>query len=299
MVLLPLCGGVGLLFIPFSTIWLFYCGCKNWRKAKAASNRQGMSMFFFGSVLLAIGLCILYFINYKPPYWNPPNPGLNKTLETAAHLLALSFGPTASKSWKLSTAVTMCLLLVTVGVGLHNILHQKGVERQRAAGVLLFFGNLALFALVVGWGRAGFVPSVGLPIRYVLLVVPILCVTYFIWHFYGSPNLRITAQIALLVITCTLLPSNMKSGLKWGEWYSNGMEAVGQDILSGNTPTILAERHRNFLIHWWDKNQLEDKMQMLKDADIGPFVLMQDKPDEDKSGVYLETVILPITEQSI
>jgi hypothetical protein len=286
MVLLPLCGGVGLLLMPFFAVWLGYCGYLNWQKAKIKGAGQGISIFFIGSVLSGLGLSIVYFIDYVRPYWNPPSPGFEATLKTAVHVLALSLGPAASKSWKLSTLVIISLLLIAVGVGVHRIFRLKGNERQRATGVLLFFGNLGLFALVLGWGRAGLAPSVGLPIRYVLLTVPVLCVAYFIWDLYGPHKIRTTAQIALLVVACALLPFNIKSGLDWGGWYQKGMEAVKQDILAGDPPNILAERHGNFLIHWWDKKQLVKSMQMLKKAGIGPFVQMQDDPVTEESAVY-------------
>jgi hypothetical protein len=122
--------------------------------------------------------------------------------------------------------------------------------------------------------------------RYVLLAVPALCTAYFVWELYGSSKLRAVAQRGLLLGMCLLLPFNTVTGLlKWGKWYRRGMEAVEQDLLAGNPPSILAEEHRDFLIPWWDENQLAEGMQMLQDAGIGPFAQMQDELVNSESSI--------------
>lgn len=75
-----------------------------------------------------------------------------------------------------------------------------------------------------------------------------------------------------------LLPFNMIHGLKWGSWYRSGMDEVKRDILAGTPHAKVAESHRKFLIHWWDKDQLSNGMQMLQTAGIGVFAGMHDSP---------------------
>ena len=278
LVLIPLCGANGLLFVPLLALWFSYCGVLNWYSVKTKGGRQWIGGFLIGSAGIALGLIALYFVGYERPSWNPPSPGLGATLKTTAKFLALSFGPVAAKSWHLSVVVTVGFLLISGGVAVLGVLRHKGLERHRALGVLLFFGNIALFAIVMGWGRSGLVPTVGLPIRYVLFAVPALCTAYFIWELYGSAKLRTAVQMGLLLGMCILLPFNMMEGLQWGDWYRKGMNAVEQDILAGIPRSALAERHRDFLVHWWTEDQLAAGMQMLKDTGIGPFVLMKEEP---------------------
>ena len=272
LVLLPLCGANGLLFVPFFAIWLGYCGVLNWGK----NGRRGISLFLIGSSAIALSLMFVYFVDYVRPNWNPPSPSHMATLKTAAKFLALGLGPAAAGSWRLSTAVTAAIFLSSAIMALLGLLRIKGKERYRALGIFLFFGNLAVFALAMGWGRAGLVPEMGLPIRYVLLSVPTLCTAFFIWELYGPARIRNIAQTALLFLMIILLPSNMILGLKWGGWYRSGMDEVKRDILAGTPCITVAKRHKDFLIHWWDKDQLSNSMRMLHGAGIGPFSEMRE-----------------------
>jgi hypothetical protein len=286
LVLLPLCGATGLIFVPLLTLWFLYCGVLQWHAVKVNGGQRWISSFLIGTAVIALCLMGLYFVGYKRPTWNPTNPGIGATLKTTAKFLALGFGPVAAESWTLSVMVAFGFLLPSAAVAVLAVLRHQGLEKRRALGILLFFGNLALFALAIGWGRAGYISKVGLPMRYVLLAVPTLCTAYFVWELYGSSKLRTVAQRGLLLGMCLLLPFNTVTGLlKWGNWYRRGMEAVEQDLLAGNPPSILAEEHRDFLIHWWDENQLAEGMQMLQDAGIGPFAQMQEEPVNSESSI--------------
>lgn len=271
LVLLPLCGGIGLLFVPFLALWLIYCGFIH---LKAVKNRS-IGTFLIASATIALCLIGLYFVGYQRPYWNPPSPGIGATLKTAAMFLALGFGPVAAKSWKLSILVTFAVLVPSLAVAVKGVLRHQGLEKHRALAVLLFFSSLVIFALAMGWGRSGLVPTVGMPIRYVLLAVPILCMAFFVWELYGSRQFRTVLQRSLLIGMCLLIPFNTMAGFQWRNWYLDGMQAVEQDIFAGTSRTQIAKRHKNFLIHWWDENLLAARMQMLHDAGIKPFSQMQ------------------------
>ncbi len=276
LVLLPLCGAIGLVFVPFLALWLSYCGVLHWYSVKKVGGRQWLGGFLIGSAAIALCLMGLYFVGYERPYWNPPSPGLGATLKTTAKFVALGFGPVAAKSWALSTMAAFAVLLPSAVVAVSGVLRHKGLERHRALGVLLFFSTLAVFALAMGWGRSGLVPTVGMPIRYVLLAVPAFCTAFFVWELYGARKLRTTAQRGLLLGMCLLIPFNTMAGFQWRNWYRQGMDAVEHDLLAGTPPSLLAERHRAFLIHWWDETKLADNMQMLHDAGIGPFTQMRE-----------------------
>lgn len=109
--LLPLCGGIGLIFMPFFTIWLTYCGYWNWQ------NRQSrLGLLLWGFTLGAIAISGLYFVGYEKPYWNPPSPGIGATLATAAKFVALGLGPVASKSWPVFVLITFGFLATAIAV---------------------------------------------------------------------------------------------------------------------------------------------------------------------------------------
>ena len=95
---------------------------------------------------------------------------------------------------------------------------------------------------------------------------------YFVWELYGPPKLRTFVHWSLLGLVCLLLPLNTGIGFyKWGRWYDQGMQALEQDLAAGFSLSTLAKEHRDFLIHWWEEDQLAAGMQMLHDAGLGPF----------------------------
>ncbi len=128
----------------------------------------------------------------------------------------------------------------------------------------------------MGWGRSGLVPMVGMPMRYVLLSVPALFTAFFMWELYGSRRFRTVVHRGLLLGMCLLIPFNTMAGFQWRDWYLGGMNGVEQDLLAGTPRSLLAKRHREFLIHWWDEAKLTAHMQMLHDAGSGPFAKMRE-----------------------
>ena len=267
LMLLPLCGAIGLIFIPFLAPWLIYCGVRN--------RRSPDGRFLIACAAIALCLVGLYFVGYNRPDWNPPSPGIGATLKTAAKFVAFGFGPVAAKSWALFVMLTFGILVPSGAVAVLGTIRHRGWERHRALGVLLFCSILAVFALAIGHGRAGLVPTVGLPMRYVLLAAIAFFTAFFVWELYGHPRWKTTVQRGLLLMMCLLLPLNTLAGFGWRDWYVQGMKAVEQDLLAGTPRSILAEQHRDFLVHWWDENKLAEHMQMLHDAEIGLFVQIQ------------------------
>jgi hypothetical protein len=272
LMLLPLCGANGLLIVPLIALWLIYSGALHRQAIKLNGRHEWIGIFLIASSTIALILSGLYFVGYEHVTWYSPSPNFLTTLDTAAKLLAFGFGSTAERSWTLSEIFTVSFLLFSGGVAVLGVLHSKGLERHRSMGVLLFFGNLIMFALIFGWGRAVSVQQDDyLPLRYPLLGVQALCTAYFIWQLYGSPKLRRVAQAILFFAMLISIPYNTKLGLTLGDWYKENMEAFEKDLSAGIPPSILVERHKANLIFWWDETQLTNAMQMLHDAGIEPF----------------------------
>jgi hypothetical protein len=114
--------------------------------------------------------------------------------------------------WRLSILVSVVFILASAAAALSGFLRCGEKKHYQSLGILLLFGNMAIFSLAMGWGRAGLVPQVGLPDRYVLLSVPAFLTAFFIWEIYGSPNLRSLVQSGLFFIMCLMLPFNMAAG---------------------------------------------------------------------------------------
>ena len=67
LVLLPLCGANGLLFVPLLALWLIYSGVLNWYSVKTKGGRQWISGFLIGSAVISLCLTALYFVGYEHP----------------------------------------------------------------------------------------------------------------------------------------------------------------------------------------------------------------------------------------
>jgi hypothetical protein len=282
LVLLSLSGAIGLAFVPLQVLWLSYYNLFPWRTAESRGKQLRTRALVLVPAVLALALFGLYFVGYERPYWNPPSPGMGATLATAAKFTAMGFGPAAKSSWPLFILVALFFLLPAaycVGMALFQ---QKGFERRRAFAILLFCCNLTLLALAMGWGRAGLMPTVGLPNRYALLATPFYCASFLISELYGSQGLRKVVQYGLVILALLVFQLNNLGGFQFRDWYVQGMSMVEVDLERGVSGPILAQRHRDFLIHWWSEEQLLDRMHMLRDAKIGPFEQMEHETTDIK-----------------
>lgn len=276
LVLLPLCGAIGLLFVPFLALWFGYIGVRHWHAAKAHAGRQWIGGFLIGSAALALCLTGLYFIGYESPSWTPPRLGPGASLEAAIQFMALGFGPIARSSWMLSIIAAMGFLLFGLFATARGIIQHKGREKHRAMSIMVIFGSFILFSLAMGWGRGAVVSIWGYwPIRYAILAMPALCITFFIWTLYGPTKLRTPLQAGLFLVMGLLIPFNTIHGLHWRNWYVAGMASVERDLMEGTPRSVLAERHRDFLFHSIEPGKLADLMEMLHAAKIGPFARMR------------------------
>jgi hypothetical protein len=285
LIMLPLCGANGLLYVPILVGWLSYCGILHWRAMQAGQTKweqRWISVVLIGSSAIALGLTVFYFVGYRPASYSPPSPGLGATLATTVKILALGWGPFVSYCWLLSGMFVLLLLSLSAGIVVLGILRNKGLERHQALGILLLLGNMVLFALVVGHGRAGRVPISGLPIRYVIFTVPIPCAVFLLTELYGVPKPREIMQRGLLVVMLLILPLNTVSGFYgFTVWYRKQSVAIERQILSGTPMSslvqVLKKQHPDFVGKFRNAQTIQSDLQMLYDIGVEPF--SQIKPD--------------------
>lgn len=276
LILLPLFGANGLLYIPFLATWLSYCSVIHWYATKDQPETRWISLFLISSVVGSLALTVLYFLNYQRAYWNPPSPGLSETFITGIKLMAFGWGPIASSEWAIFGVITFTLLLATTIIVICRILWSKGLERHQAIGILFFFMNTILFSLAVGHARAGWVPTLGLPIRYVIFAIPTFCAVFLIWEFYGTPKFRLLVQRGLMITMLLLLPFNTIAGFYgFTNWYREESIAIENDILDEIPASVLAAKwkkeHYDFIEKSLDEDDLLARLKMLHDAGIKPF----------------------------
>jgi hypothetical protein len=261
LVLLPFVGGSSLLMVPAVVAGL---GVMVLSGRSVASRR-----IFFASAAASVLLAGVYFIGWKRPSWYPDNPGPRPTAKTMARLLALGWGPAAGRSWTLAILGT-AIVLGSAVVVLTLAIRRGGPDRPRAIALTCFLGGCLVVGLAVGYGRAALVPSQGLPDRYALLAAPTLFVAWFAWELFGPARVRRVVQGVLLASVLLLLPLNVREGHEWRDWYTNGMRSVERDIRAGASRDEIVARHRDFLMHW-DEKQLARDIDLLRKDGTGPF----------------------------
>lgn len=272
LLIMPLCGLTGLLYVPVMAAYFGFAGWACWSGRRGWPRERTASAILFILVGLAVLVSGLYFIGYYRPWWNPPLPDLVSCLATALKVLALGFGVAPEDRWAPFVVLMLLLLAGTAWCVWRGFLRQRGFEQDRAAGFVLFLANAVGFAFVVGWGRAGWVPSFGIPSRYALLVAPAFIGCFLAWELFGSPLLQRWVPRLLALLMLVLVPWNTRAGDRWfADWYREGMTALQQDIDEGASISELAERHQPFLIHMWTPEQLEEGMLWLRQAGIAPF----------------------------
>lgn len=276
LICLPLSGANGLVLTPALAAWFAYTAWT--RRREAPSDRWAGSWLPGGAALIAVLLCVVYFVGYQSSPWNEPSPGLLASLQTSGKFLALSVGPAAASSWLIFgvlVSLIMMICLVTLGAARRH----WNDEQLRILGLLAFFASVAVLALAVGWGRAGRAAATGrMPSRYVLLAAPGLCAAYFTLLLFGNQWLRRAGPAALAILLALLFPFNTHLGLGRREWFGAGMAAFERDLASGASPEVLARRHHGFLLHW-DEPLMVSSIRMLHEAGIGRFVHLTDEKE--------------------
>lgn len=278
---LPLSGANGLVFTPTLAAWMGYSA---WVRRRDEPDRWIGGWLWIGAALVAVVLCVVYFIDYQASPWNEPSPGPVATLATAGKFLALSVGPAAANGWLVCGGVVGLVFLISLGLLITAQSDQRN-ERLRIIGLLAFLAAAVVLALAIGWGRAGRAAETGrMPTRYVLLAAPGLCAAYFTALLLGRSWMR-GLPAALAALLALLFPLNTHIGLERRDWFGAGFASFERDLRAGMSRSLLAHRHYPFLLHW-DESLMNASLQRLHEAGIGPFAAW--KPDR-----FVEPVLLP------
>ncbi|MCB0208441.1 MAG: hypothetical protein KDJ52_03910 [Anaerolineae bacterium] len=296
LILLPLSGANGLIFVPGFVLWFGYSGVRQWR---LSTSREGKvaGAFLVGMTIAALGLAGLYFVGYQSPPSEAPNPTVRAALWASLQFLALGFGPVARSSWILSTIIVFVVLAISIVILAFTLIRLDHRHRYRAFGVLVFLGNMMLFALAIGWGRAEVLhlPVWGgiWPTRYVLLAVPALFTTYFIWELYTPAQVGKSLQWFVFGAMFLLIPLNTVHGFWWQHWYAAGAGSLEQDLREGLPLSTVADRNREFLFRWMDSNF--NRLRMLRDAQVGLFANISPDPVEIETSVDEEALVSTVS----
>jgi hypothetical protein len=137
LVMLPLCGVPGLVYVPALSLWLFTVGLHLWRSA-GFPNRY-LAPAIWSLILTALSVTALYFVNYHQP---TPHLGVVHPRSSAIaglQFLTGSFGPAGQFFWPFSGMVMLGLLFLTLGVLIASIRGSFAREPSPAVRTALFY----------------------------------------------------------------------------------------------------------------------------------------------------------------
>jgi hypothetical protein len=269
---LPLTGAHGLPFVPPFAVWLIVWA---WPCRLMPGGGRTVALATL-SAAASLFLVAWYFVGYTHCELHPPSPGLETTFKVTRQFLAMGCGAGIIAYWRLARFLGVCVLVISAAVLVWKWWRAPH-ERVRSFGLLAFLVGLTGLALAIGWGRGGIGPHLGFSFRYVTLSVPGVCCLYFMAQVFGPKAGARIVQATLFLVFAGLLKENTRHGYIYAQTQQGHFEAVLADLRAHRTPQEIARKHP-FLYPVPDL--LAERLEKLRDAGIGPWVLMG--PDQSR-----------------
>jgi hypothetical protein len=276
LVLLPLCGGNGLLLMPPLALWLGYAILVNW--GSPALRGRGGSLLVLGLVASAMAVGGLYLVGYHAPPHHANLAGRSPAglWRTMVAFLSMSFGPFFLSRW-LFWGLVMAALLLVATVTLLLAWRARPADRLRALGLVAFLAAYACLVLALTWGRGGQGVRAVMQSRYSTFSLPALCGVYFVFLLYG-PHGRGLVQWSLCILVLVMFGFSAQDGLALAQEMRDRRIDFENDLRAGWPCSILAERHYAgpFALYPNGAAELAGHLKRLHNAGIGQFAALQD-----------------------
>ena len=272
LVLLPMCGSIGLALVPALALWLFLAGAHEGRSPNG--NRRAAVVAVVGGVA-AVSVALTYLVGLQMTS-EYRSESLLAALKLAGRFLSAGFGfafaEIPSFPWQL---IMPCLVVGSLG-GLAAAVRFNSSEWRRGLGLVLFLGAMGCLGLALGVGRGGLPSDTGgFDHHYGLLALPFLTWTYFVWcAYYGSRPIGHLVQMTLFLVMCVVFVLNFFAAT----YLSGAREAEDHfeaDVRAGLPIETLTERH--LALFWWPqhtdegKRVVADGMRALRRTGVAPF----------------------------
>lgn len=266
LLLLPLLGTNGLIFVPPLGLWLFGVAISHWRSAASGQDRRRVAGLFALIGLAAI-FCLLYVAGYQKPAGQPPSLGWRAITQTSLQFLGMSIGSAGKLAWPYATEITLAILLATLG-RIAWLWRKNPEERIRLAGLALFFAAIAIMAYAVGKGRSSFGFPSGFASRYSLLALPALVAAYFTWAI-RPPRFGRALEAAFCLAMAGLLYPDLLDAIPHAMQRRHEIALFKSELERGVSSERLAEHHR-FVLYPFAEHTAE-RLEILRAAAMGPF----------------------------
>lgn len=263
MVVLPLCGGSGLVFVPGLAGWLLVSAAVDFR---AGRPRRAAAIAL--AALPGLAVLAFYFRGFRPAPHPPAPNGVLDALRAGVQFLTVGLGMPAGRGWPWSGLAPLGALGLALAL-LGRAFVTRPDERPRVVGLLAVLSGLVGLAAGVGWGRGWSGDQAGLQDRYVTMAAPFWCWVAVAFRVYAPPAAERVAAASLLAIACVLAWPNTQVGLDHGWTLAARAEALAADVRAGVPAYRVLKRHAGFLHP--NPDEAARFLPILRAAGLGPF----------------------------
>jgi hypothetical protein len=272
LILLPLSGGNGLLYIPGIAAWmLIRPRCVSAiEMATPEVQKQSFSggqcrlcekvllVSAFLSSLIGVG----YFLGYKAiehPWRTPGKLGL---IVGTVRVFTAGFGQLVDKLWPLSGFATLVLVAASLTRVLFLAVDRRclGSVRIRAADLAAFMVSFMPLALAVAYGRGG--RSTPETMHYSTLAVPIIYWCIAGWFIGESSLLSKSVQVAFVAVVSLLSVRYLSNAIHNQRYVNVRAAEIEQELRGGVTAKAVVDKHMSDLFYINDA----DDRKLVKDG---------------------------------
>jgi hypothetical protein len=272
LVMLPLCGGSGLVLLPPLGLWL--AGYSFWGWWSAKKPGVWMRMISLGLLLVGSIIVLLYLRDYTRPSHHPLPPSARAVVSSTLMYLSLGIYPQIATYWWPSGPIVVILVAATL-----VLLTIKGVrtpaDRPRALGLLAFLLSMLCLGLSIAVSRAGLGSAAILSSRYITLATPLFCVLYVSWLVYGNPRARLGVHLCMIALICSASPRCSRFSRDYGASL-HALERRVERSLINHSPRATLMRQACPALHS-DAKLVDDGFRMLQAARVGAFAELRDE----------------------
>jgi hypothetical protein len=232
-VLLPLCGGVGVCFLPFLIIWLV---CRAFT-SKTPTDRY----WAVAGASAALVLVTMYFSGYSMER-SPLASTTKGVIEAAVQFVSLGLGMLTSLGWRamgIGTLIGLALGLIL----LITSLRKSPGARITIVGQICFLGGFMSLAVAIAWGRAGIGGQAALAGRYVTLAALGACWLYSVVVMDERLFVRRYLPIVFVALAACMLGPNTIAGYRHALGLRQIYAAFKTDMAAGMPPALLTNKY--------------------------------------------------------
>jgi len=273
LLLLPMCGTIGLALVPALAAWLLLVSALEWRSENG--NRRGSLVAVLGGAA-AVGVALAYPLGFNFTSGSRSEDfmlGLRIGVRFLSAGFGAAFGAVPHAPWQL---IMPFLVVASLG-GVASVIRTRRSELRRGMGLVLFLAAMGCLALVIGVARGGRAQmDIGnFEHHYGILAVPFLSWVYLVWClYYDSRPVGRLVQMSLLVLMCAVFCLNLYVPGDPAR-FRDAEERFEDDVRAGLPAPLLAERHLK--LFWGEEDPDEGKvlvaegMRLLRRTGADPF----------------------------